>query len=79
VAKKKNYIIVNMERSMLRAVNFSSDYWDEVVAYLVYILNRSPTIRGNDKLPQEAWRGIKVNVSYFKTICAFILNISLKN
>jgi hypothetical protein len=57
---------MNMARSMLREKNLSNDYWDEVVACSVYILNRSPTTSVKDKVPQEAWSGTKLNVSHFK-------------
>jgi hypothetical protein len=44
----------------------SNDFWVEVVAFLVYILNRSPTKSVKDKVPQEAWSGTKSSVSHIR-------------
>jgi hypothetical protein len=51
VAERKNQTIMNMARSMLREKNFSNDYWDEVVACSIYIMNISPTTSVKDKVP----------------------------
>jgi len=54
-----------MAKIMLRSKNLSNDYWAEVVAYSIYILNISPMKSVKDKVPQEAWSGTKLNVSHF--------------
>jgi hypothetical protein len=45
---------MNMARSMLKAKNFSNEYWGEAVEFLVYILNMSPTSIMKDQIPQES-------------------------
>ena len=35
-------------------------------AYVVYILNRSPTKSFENEIPQEAWNGKKHNISHFR-------------
>jgi len=66
VDERKNETIMNMDRNLLRAKKFSNDYWDEVVSFSIYILNRSPKTSVNDKVPQEACSGIELNVFHFK-------------
>ena len=55
-----------MERSMLKGKNLSIEYWTEVVAYAVYILNKSPTKIMRDMIPQQTWSGKHHDVSNFK-------------
>ena len=55
-----------MERSMLKAKTLSNEFWAEVVACVVYILNKSPTKSVKNTIPQEAWNDKKHNVSDFR-------------
>ena len=57
---------MNMARCMLREKKLTNKYWAEAVLTAVYVLNRSPTSSLQDKIPQEAWDGKKVNVSHFR-------------
>ena len=66
VAERKNQTIMEMARSMLKGKNLPIEYWAEVVACAVYILNRSPTRIVRDKIPQEAWSGKHHCVSHFR-------------
>lgn len=51
VVERKNRNIMEMARSMLKAKNLSNVFWVEVVACVVYILNRSPTKSVKDRIP----------------------------
>ena len=66
VAERKNQSIMNMARCMLREKKLTNNYWVEAKSTAVYVLNRSPTSNLQDKIPQEAWDGNKVNVSHFR-------------
>ena len=44
----------------------SNNYWVEEVSMEVYVLERSPTSSLQEKIPQEAWDGNKINVSHFR-------------
>lgn len=55
-----------MASSMLKAKNLSNDFWAEIVACALYILNRSPMKSVKDKIPQEAWSGKKHFVSHLR-------------
>jgi len=57
VVERKNQTIMNMERRLLKEKCLSNTFWVEVVACLVYLLNRSPTTSLNMKFLQEAWSG----------------------
>lgn len=51
VAERKNKTIVEMARSMMKAKGLPIEYWGEVVAIVVYLVNRSPTKAIRDKIP----------------------------
>ena len=57
---------MEMTRSMLKAKNLSNEFWAEAIACVVYILNRIPTTSMKDRIPQEAWSGMKHYVSHFR-------------
>ncbi|KAE8681376.1 hypothetical protein F3Y22_tig00111330pilonHSYRG00435 [Hibiscus syriacus] len=59
VAERKNKIIIDMARSMLKSKKLPNEFWVEIVACAVYLLNRSPTRSVWGKIPQEAWSGRK--------------------
>ena len=60
---------MNMAHNMLSHKNISDDYWDEVVACSVYMLNGSPTVSVEEKIPEEAWSGTKTSVAYLIIFC----------
>ena len=66
VAERKNRTIMNMAHSMLSHKKLSNEYWAEVVGCSVYLLNRSPTVIFQDKIPEEAWSGTKTSVSHLR-------------
>ena len=55
-----------MTRSMLKARHLSNEYWEEAVACVFYVINRSPTKSVMNKVPEEAWSGMSCSVSHFK-------------
>ena len=59
VVKKKNRIILDMARSMLKAKGIPNNFWVEAVSCLVYLLNRSSTKNLQNVTPEEAWNGFK--------------------
>eukprot|EP01018_Ginkgo_biloba_P022218 Gb_20056 [translate_table: standard] len=66
IAERKNRIILEMARSMMKEKNIGDELWAEGVYIAVYLLNRSPTKDLVNKTPEEAWTGIKPNVSNLK-------------
>ena len=57
---------MNMDRSMLSHKKLSHEYWDEVIACIVYLLNKSPIVSVQDKIPEEAWSGTKTSVAHLR-------------
>jgi hypothetical protein len=57
---------MEMVYSMLVAKHFSNEYWAEVVATAVYILNICLTKSVKKRVPQEAWTRLKHNVAHLK-------------
>nr|KYP32045.1 Retrovirus-related Pol polyprotein from transposon TNT 1-94 [Cajanus cajan] len=71
-AERENRTILNMARSMLKTKKLPKMFWGEAVSTAVYILNRCPTRRLDEITPEEAWSGLKPNVSHlriFGSIC----------
>ena len=52
VAKRKNITIMEMTSSMMAANHLSNEYWSEVVATAIYIMNRCMAKSVNKKVPQ---------------------------
>ena len=51
---------------MLKSKSLPKELWGEAVACAVYLSNRSPTKSLKDVTPQEAWSGLKPNVSHLR-------------
>ena len=66
VAKRKNRIIVEMARSMLKGKGLPDTFWAEAVNTAVYILNRSYTKAVKDMTPLQAFSGKKPSVAHFR-------------
>ena len=66
VAERRNRTIMNMVKSMLLKKQIPKRFWPEVANWIVYVLNRSPTLAIKDRTPKEAWSGVKPNVDYFR-------------
>ena len=69
VVEQKNQTIMNMVRSMLSHKKLSDDYWDEVVACSVYLLNIPPMVSVQDKICEEEWSGTKTSVAHLRIFC----------
>jgi len=55
-----------MDRILLKEKHLSNEFSGEAVACSIYILNRSATKSVKNKVPQEAWSGMKSSVSHFR-------------
>jgi len=55
-----------MAISMLKENKLPHEFWDGVVITAAYILNRCPTKKMKDKVPEEIWSGRKPLVSHLK-------------
>ena len=50
----------------MKSKNMPKEFWAEVVQCAIYIQNRCPHARLNEKTPQEVWSGQKPSVSHLK-------------
>jgi len=66
VAKRKNRHIAEIARAMLNEKNLPNYFWVEVVATIVYIMNRTPTTTVHGMTPKEKFIGKKPDVSHLK-------------
>ena len=66
VVERKNRTIMNIAHSMLSHKKLSYEYWAQVVGCSVYLLNRSPTVTVQDKIPEEVWSGTKTSVAHLR-------------
>ena len=57
---------MNMARSMFKGRNLSNEYWVEVVACVVFVINRSPTNSVMNRVPEDAWSSMSCNVSHLR-------------
>ena len=58
--------IMNILRSMLKGRNLSNEYWEEAVACVISVINRSPTKSVMNRVPEQAWSGMYCSVSHLK-------------
>ncbi|KAK9059981.1 hypothetical protein SSX86_020685 [Deinandra increscens subsp. villosa] len=64
--ERRNRSIMNMTRSILKAMGMPLKYWAEAVRHSVYVLNRLPTKALKDVTPFQALRGNKPSLSHLK-------------
>ena len=55
-----------MVRTMLKSKNVPKEFWAEAVQCAIYVQNRCPHAKLNEKTPQEVWSGRKPSVSHLK-------------
>ena len=66
VAERKNRTILDMVRTMLKSKNVPKELWAEAVQCAIYVQNRCPHVKLNEKTLQEVWSGRKPSVSHLK-------------
>lgn len=67
VVERRNQTVVQMARSMIKAMGVPNRFWGEAVTTAVFILNRAPTKAVEGKTPYEAWYGERPTVNFFRT------------
>lgn len=66
MVERRNRIVVEMARSLLKQIKMPSIMWAEAVRHSVYILNRLPTRALTDQTPYEAWMESKQDVGHIR-------------
>ena len=57
---------MNMVKSMLKGRNLSNEYWAEVVACAIYVINKYPTNSVMNRVPEQAWSGMYCSISHLR-------------
>ena len=62
-----NMTIMEHARSMRLHSGFPLQFWADVVDIVVYLINKGPSSSLDGGIPEEAWKGKKVNYYVLKT------------
>ena len=65
-AERRNRTLLNMIRCMLKTKKMPNFLWGEAANAATYVLNMSPTRRLKLMTPEEAWTGVKPDVSHLR-------------
>ena len=57
VVERKNLIVIEMARSLLKGRDLPNQFWAKAVVTVVYLLNLSPIKVVLNETPFEAWNG----------------------
>lgn len=66
VVERKNKIVMEMTRAVLKSMRVPSRFWAEAVRHSVYLLNRLPTKAMGYRTPYEAWNGRRPHLGHLK-------------
>lgn len=66
VVERRNRTLMEMTRSMLKAMNMPNYLWGEAVRHATYLINRVPTRALKNQTPYECIRGKKPSVSHIR-------------
>eukprot|EP00253_Pinus_taeda_P002182 PITA_02182 len=61
-----NQTLMEKSRSMINNANLQKELWAEVVSTACYLVNRSPSIAINCKIPEEVWTGQSCDYSHLR-------------
>jgi len=80
VSERMNKTIMECARCMRLHEGFPLQFWADVVDTIVYLINRGPSSSLDGGIPEEAWKGKKVNYSFLKTFgCEAFFHINKEN
>jgi len=66
VAERMNRTLVERSRCLLIDAELEKRFWGEAVNMAVYVVNRSVNRSLGGKVPEEVWRGKRIDVSDLK-------------
>ena len=66
VAERMNRTLNERARSMRLHSGLPKTFWAEAINTAAYLINRGPSVPLEFRIPEEAWSGKKVNLSYLK-------------
>jgi hypothetical protein len=66
VVERRNRIVMEMAKSLMKNMNVLGMFWGEVVRHSVHLLNRLPTKTMGSRTPFEAWNGRKPQLGHLR-------------
>jgi predicted metal-dependent hydrolase len=64
--ERKNRIVMEMARALLKSMEILGRFWAEAVRHSVYLLNRLPTKAMGNRTPYEAWNGRRPQLEHVR-------------
>ena len=74
-----NQTLTERVRSMINNANLQKELWAEVVSIAHYLVNRSPSIEINCKIPKEVWSHQSCDYSDLRIFCCDAYALIPKN
>lgn len=56
-AESMNKTLIERARSMINNANMQKELWAEAISIACYLVNKSPSVAINCKIPEEIWSG----------------------
>jgi len=66
-----------MARCMLKQRSITNSLWGEAVTTVAYVLNRCPTERLKNKVPEEVWSGKKPSINHLRVFFQYVISMFL--
>eukprot|EP00253_Pinus_taeda_P025415 PITA_25415 len=66
VTERMNQTLMERARSMINNANLQKDLWAEAVSIACYLVNRSPSVAINCKIPEEVWSSQSCDYSHLR-------------
>eukprot|EP00253_Pinus_taeda_P022102 PITA_22102 len=66
VAEHMNRTLMERARSMISNANLQKDLWTEAVSTACYLVNKSPSVAIDCKIPEEVWTGQSCDYSHLR-------------
>ena len=66
VAERMNRTLMERARSMISNANLQKELWAKAVSTACYLVNRSPSVAIDCKIPEEVWTGQSCDYSHLR-------------
>ncbi|KAL0342024.1 UNVERIFIED_CONTAM: Retrovirus-related Pol polyprotein from transposon TNT 1-94 [Sesamum calycinum] len=77
VAERMNITLLEKVRCMLISSGLPKSFWGEALVTAAYLINRSPSVPLNGKIPESVWTGHAVDISLYVCLDALLLFIKV--
>eukprot|EP00253_Pinus_taeda_P011846 PITA_11846 len=74
-----NWTLMERSKSMISNANLQKELWAEAVSTACYLVNRSPSVAIDCKIPKEVWTGQSCDYSHLRIFGYDAYSLILKN